>query len=148
MPRVVIGFVVLAILGVVAAAGFQAGISTAGNDKIVDNETFTPDPGNVTELDESNRDNAQYDAEVDVYNSSGVEVNETDDYEWLPRNGTIRTVQGGALDGESSANITYGFTAIGETEREQARLLSHVPMAIGLALPIFALILFARFMNS
>lgn len=145
--RIILAFLAIAILSMTAITGIQASLEDAGDDREIENETWTPDPGNVTALDESNREGAYYSDRVTVYNATGVEVDAGADYEWYSGNGTVKAISGGKLDGESEATITYGFQQTTEEHRQMAGLLSHVPQAMGMALPLGALIVlfvFAR----
>lgn len=145
--RIVLAFFAIAILSMVAISGIQAGLEDAGEDRQIENETWTPDAGTVTELEESNREGAYYADRVNVYNATGVKVDEGSDYEWFEGNGTVKALTGGELDGESEATITYEFQQTTKEQREMAGMLSHVPQAMGIALPfgaLVALLVFAR----
>lgn len=152
MARIVIAFVILAILGVVAAVGAQNTIEAGGNDVTVDNETWDPQPtGEVTQLDDSEQANTFYDAEVRVWDTTGtdpVEMTAGTDYEWLPRNGTVRPLANGSLEDATEASITYGYTENTDRETDMLALSAHLPTIIGLALPLFAIILLARFIGG
>lgn len=138
MPRIVIAFIALAILASVGVAGLQSSLETAGEDYDIENETWTPDPGSVTELDNSNRAGAYYAENVTVYNESDVEMDAGDDYRWHSSNGTVEALAGGDLDGDSSATITYRFQQTTEDQRQFASLLGQVPRMMGFALPLGA----------
>jgi len=145
--RIIFAFFGIAILAMAAIAGLQAGLEDAGEDRVVTNETWTPDPGNVTTLEESNREGAYYAERVNVYNATGVEVDAGTDYEWYPGNGTVKAISGGKLDGESEATITYEWQQTTQEQRQMAAMLGHIPQMMGMAVPLGAvvvLLVFAR----
>lgn len=109
--RALIILLAVAMLVLVGAAAANSALTTAGQHETIVNETFTPDSGNITTLNQSNRvDCCIYDRTVTVYDEKGsLAVNQTD-YRWYPSNGTIKTLSGGELDGDNSATITYGFS--------------------------------------
>lgn len=118
-----IALLVLGLLVVVGAAGIDAAHQQAG-EQFQHNESFSPDAGNVTVLDNSNLDGVVYDARVTVKDSNQQKMVSGEDYEWLKTNGTVKTVSGGRLDGESSATINYGYGAPTETQTNIATLMS------------------------
>lgn len=145
--RLILAFFAIAILAMVALAGVQASLEDAGDDRMIENETWTPNAGTVTELEESNRKGAYYADRVNVYNATGVEMDAGSDYEWFVENGTVKALTGGELDGETEATITYEFQQTTKEQREMAGMISHVPQAMGMALPLgalLALLIFAR----
>lgn len=143
--RLLLVFFALAIVMMGTTVAIQAGLEDAKDDITVHNETFTPDAGNITTLANSNIRGAFYKPTVDVYDSNGKEVDPGDDYEWIAENGTVRAIVGGKLDGEPSANITYTYTTTTERQRRIADMLGYVPQAVGLALPLGALIALLAF---
>lgn len=146
MARIFLAIIAIVVLSMIAVSGFQAGLENAGTNELVTNETFTPDPGNVTVLDDSQRSGAYYGESVDVY-ENGTEMDSGSDYKWYPGNGTVQAVVGGGLDGDTEAQITYRFQQTTAEQRSMAGLLSHIPRMMGLALPIgglFVLLLFLR----
>lgn len=138
--RVIIAALAIAILAIVGSVALEAALENAGEDNTISNETWTPNAGNVTELDDSNRNGAYYSHNVSVYDSTGTEVAPGDDYEWFTGNGTVKAVTGGALDGESSANITYSYQQTTEEHRTLAALLGRMPQLMGMALPVFLIV--------
>ena len=140
MVRVILAVIGLAILASVAVAGLQVSLEDAGEDFDVTNETWTPNAGTVTTLEESNRNGAYYseDSAVDVYDENGTEMDEGTDYEWFGANGTVKALTGGGLDGDSSATITYSFQQTTAEQRGMAALLGQLPRVMGFALPIGA----------
>lgn len=147
MARAVLGIIGIAIIAMVATAGLQAGLENAGEDRVVTNETWTPDAGNVTTLDESNRNGAYYAHNVTVYNSTDVKMDRGSDYEWFVGNGTVKALTGGDLDGEQNATITYSYQQTTAEQRQLAALLGQLPRLMGLALPIGALLLLFIFLQ-
>lgn len=150
VARMLLAIITLVILAAMASVVFQASLESGGEQVTIENETWTPDAGNVTTLDESSRSDAFYKNVTTVYNndtSPPTEVDRGDDYVWIEENGTIKAVQGGALDGVSSALITYEYADVTNEQRQFAGLLGQIPRIIGLALPIMALIVLVRFIN-
>lgn len=148
MPRVALAFIALAVIATVAVAGLQAGLESAGENELVVNETFTPDAGNVTQLDESNRTGAYYAENVTVYDENGTEMDAGTDYTWFAGNGTVKTLTGGALEGDSDATITYAYQQTTAEQRQMAALLGQLPRVIGFALPIGALFVLFVFLRG
>lgn len=145
MARAVAAIFALAVLAMLAVGGFQVALENAGEDHTVTNETWTPSPGSVTQLDNSERTGAYYDNETTVYNTTGSTAEEMDegtDYVWFEGNGTVKAVSGGGLDGATEATISYSFQQTTEEQRQWARALSNIPSAIGLAFPVMLFILF------
>lgn len=138
MVRVILAVLCIGILASMAVVGLQAGLEDAGEDFTVDNETWTPDAGNVTTLDESNRNGAYYGETVDVWDENGNLTEEGADYEWYAGNGTVKALSGGALDGDTSATITYSYQQTTAEQRQMASLLGQLPRMMGFALPIGA----------
>jgi len=120
-------------------AAYQASLAEAGEDYAVTNETWTPDAGNVTALEESNRNGVYYSENVSVY-ESGQELDAGTDYRWFSDNGTIKALAGGQLDGAVSANITYEYQVTTAAQRDLAGVAGQVPRMAGLALPLGALL--------
>lgn len=131
-------FLVLALIAAMGITAIQGSLEEAGDDELVENETFTPNAGSVTTLDDSDQANTYYDDEVTVRDSSGTVMEEGTDYEWFVGNGTVKTIQGGALDGEPSANITYGYQETTAQQRGIARTIAQIPRVTGILLPIAA----------
>jgi len=148
MPRAILAVIAIAILASTAVYGLQAGLETAGEDHTNTNETWTPDAGNVTTLDDSNRTGAYYDKNVTVYDENDTLMDPGTDYEWYPGNGTIKTLTSGGLDNDSDALITYQYQQTTREQRQFARVLSHIPQLMGLALPLGALLVFLLFIRG
>jgi hypothetical protein len=134
----------IVVLIAVAPLAYDASVVNAGDDVTVTNESFTPSAGNVTTLDESTRDDAIYDENVTVYNESGLEMTEGTDYTWFEANGTLKTLVGGRLEGDSTATITYGFFVRDVEAERLSGLVSQIPRAIAFALPLGIVLLFLR----
>lgn len=140
--RIVIVFFVIAIFAAAAPAALSATLDEAGEQTAITNESFTPSAGSVTTLDQSNLDNSDYSDTVAVFDGSNNRVYEDDDYIWFESNGTIKTVTGGELDGDTSATISYSVKQTTAQQRGFASMFSQIPSVMGLALPIFALLIF------
>lgn len=139
MSRVILAFVAIAILSMAGVAAYEASLAEAGEDKLEVNETFVPDAGNVTTLDESNRNGVYYAQNVTVYESH-QQLEPGVDYRWIADNGSVKALAGGQLDGASSANITYAYQVTTQAQRDLAGVAGQVPRLAGLALPIGALL--------
>lgn len=132
--RLIIVFIAIAVVAMGATVGIQATLEANQTTTSIDNETWTPDAPNITELQDSNLDGADYNDTVTVRNSSDVVMSNQTDYEWIEHNGTVRALSGGDLDGEPSANISYGYDRPPEDQLEMAHVIAHIPMVGGLML--------------
>lgn len=139
MPRLLLAFVAIAILSMAGLAAYEAGLAEAGDDFVATNESWTPDAGNVTALDESNRNGVYYSKNATVYDENGTVMDAGTDYRWITDNGTVKALSGGGLAGDSSAKITYGYEVTTKSQRDIAGTLGQIPRLAGLALPIGAL---------
>lgn len=140
MSRVVLAFVAIAILSMAGVSAYQAGLADAGEDYVVTNETWTPDAGNVTTLEESNRSGVYYSENVTVYDENGSVMDAGTDYRWFTDNGTVTALAGGGLDGDSTAKISYAYQVTTKSQRDLAGLAGEIPRVAGLALPFGALL--------
>lgn len=147
MSRAVVVALALVVLAVSGVFMYEESLQDAGENVTVSGESWTPSAGSVTELDESNRTGAYYHHKVDVRDTNGATMEEGTDYEWIVENGTVKTLQGGALDGENNAIIDYGYHQTTKVQRDFAALASYVPMLIGLLIPAFALIIVFAFLK-
>lgn len=138
------GLFVIAIVGV---AMLQSGLITGGDDITNVNESWTPNAGSVTQLDDSELDNAYYDNETTVYNSTDVEMAEGSDYEWIESNGTVKALTGGDLAGEPNATITYSYQLTTDEEERIAGMLAQIPRVAGVVLPVLALLFLLLFLG-
>lgn len=138
--RMAVILIIIAIFAAAAPTALSETLNEAGENVDVTDETWTPTAGSVTTLDQSNKDNVAYDEAVVVRDSNGNRVYSPEDYRWFESNGTIKTVTGGQLDGETSATIDYSYQATTEQQRSFAALMSQIPNIYGLALPVFALL--------
>lgn len=141
MSRALIAIIGIGVVAMAMLGGVQAGLESAGDERTVANETFTPDTGNVTVLNESNVDGVYYDDTVTVYDENNTRMQAGTDYEWLDSNGTVRTLGGGDLDGDSSATITYGYSDPSDTQESLATLLAMLPQMLAFALPLLGFLL-------
>lgn len=141
------GLLVIALVGV---AALQAGLISGGDDITNVNETWTPNAGSVTQLEDSELDNAYYDNTTTVYNTTGstaVEMDEGTDYEWIESNGTVKAIAGGGLDGATEATITYSYQLTTDEEERIAGMLAQVPRIAGVALPVFGVLFLLLFLG-
>lgn len=148
MSRAVVGLLALVILSIGGVYATQAALENAGEDHFVTNETWTPDAGNVTTLEESNRNGAYYDTNVTVYDENGTEMDSGTDYKWYTGNGTVKALVGGGLDGDSSATISYGFQQTTAEQRALAGTLAKIPGMLGLILPVGLAVFFFAFLRG
>lgn len=148
MTRAVVAIFGLVIVLGIAFSGYQAALSDAGEDIEITNETWTPDAGNVTELDHSNLDHTTYDAEVTVRDENGNLSDAGVDYEWIQSNGTVKALVGGNLEGDASATITYAYQTSTQEQRDVAATLGLLPRVVGIALPFLGAVLFFVLLNG
>lgn len=111
-----IALIAVALLVLAGASAIDSTLVQSGDQSSIENETWTPDAGNITILGESQRDGAYYNQTVAVYDENDTEMTANEDYRWFSSNGTVKAIQGGDLDGDSSATITYGYS---QTTSEQ-----------------------------
>lgn len=112
-----VGLLMVAVLTAGLPYVLDASIDDSKHLNSVDSETWTPQTGTPTVLDNSELARADYNDTVTVRNSSGATMTEGSDYTWHETNGTVEALSGGDLDGESSAEIDYGWT--GQTKRQE-----------------------------
>jgi len=111
----VVAVAVLLLAGALAV-GYAGG--EAGQRYSVDNETWTADPGNTTELNQSFVANASYDSSVSVEDSDGTRMRPGEDYVWNTENGTVRATENGSLSDGEEATIDYRYGV--PTDQQQA----------------------------
>lgn len=148
MSRAVVSLILLALVAMVGVYGLQAALADAGDSHQIDNETWTPDAGNWTELEQSNRDGAYYDASVSVYDENDTLVEAGVDYEWNTTNGSVKALTGGELDGDANATISYGFDQTTQEQRDLAGLAAIMPRIVGVAFVVVGFLLFLLFING
>jgi len=124
----VVAVAVLLLAGALAV-GYAGG--EAGQRYTVENETWTADPGNETNLSQSYVANASYDSTVTVRDSNcgdGVTNGDTnceqlrpgEDYRWNNENGTIKALENGSINESEESTISYGY---GVPTDQQQRLI-------------------------
>jgi len=134
--RAVIALLAIGIIAMGALVGVNAALGDNERTTSVTEESWTPDPGNVTTLNKSNIDAATYNESVEVYDSNMNPVKAGDDYVWFEENGTVQAVEGGTLDGEPEAFITYSYTSPPVEQLRMANLMSLIPNSAGVLLPV------------
>jgi hypothetical protein len=113
----VIGVGVLLLAGALAV-GYAGG--EAGERYTVDNESWTADPGNETNLSQSYVPNASYDSSVTVNDTNcggGLDGGDSnceqlrpgEDYRWNNENGTVKALENGSINESEESTITYGY---------------------------------------
>lgn len=147
MTRAVVAIAAVILLASAGVYGFEAALATAGEDITIENETWGPDAGNVTELNRSNEEGAFYEESVTVRDENGTLSKAGEDYEWIDSNGTVKALEGGTLDGDTEAGITYSYEQTTEEQRQLAGVLAWLPRLIGLAAPAFVVVLFLLFLS-
>lgn len=133
MPSRVLAFAALLIfLGVGVAAISAQDTQTmraAGDATTIEDESWQPDPPNVTELAQSNLPNSVYADSVTV-EQNGTTYAEDGNYSWIDDNGTIQTLSGTGLNTSETANITYTYyNASGELA--VVRDVNAIPINLG-----------------
>lgn len=120
MTERIIALVALALLFILGIAGVQAAVLDSGQKVDFENEQFSADPGNVTELNNSGL-SVVYEQSVTVdkvqNNGDRLTLIEGQDYEWIRDNGTVKTLSGGALEDGDTAEIDYGYSAPDQEEQ-------------------------------
>jgi ABC-type glycerol-3-phosphate transport system substrate-binding protein len=111
--RALIALVAVALLVAAGAVAVDASVEEGSKEVTVNAESFTPNTTTYVELNESNRDKANYfkKRNIVVRDGNGDRVDRTD-FQWNSTNGTIKAVPGGALDGATNAEIDYGYYPI------------------------------------
>jgi len=124
----VVAVAVLLLAGALAV-GYAGG--EAGQRYSVENETWTADPGNETNLSYSYAPNASYDSTVTVTDSNCGEnalsgdtnceqLLAGEDYVWNNENGTIKATENGSINDSEESTISYGY---GVPTDQQQRLI-------------------------
>jgi len=147
MSRAVVAIFALMVLALVGTYAVDASLENAGENVTNQGESFTPDAGNVTNLTDSHIDGAYYDHEVTVTDENGNPSQNGTDYIWFVRNGTIKTITGGNLDGDTTATIDYGYRLPTDQQRQFATLLALLPQVIAVIIPVFVFVLALVFLT-
>ena len=126
VPVVAVGVLLLAGALAVGYAGGEA-----GQRYTVENESWTADPGNETNLSYSYVANASYDSTVTVNDSNcGGSFDEDseceqlrpgEDYRWNNENGTVKALENGSINESEESTISYGY---GVPNDQQQRLIA------------------------
>jgi hypothetical protein len=128
MTQRIIALVALALLFIMGIAGVQAAVLNSGEQANFENEQFTADVGNVTQLNNSGLP-VVYDESVTVEkvknNGNTQTLIEGQDYEWVRSNGTVKTLSGGELNDGDTAEIDYGYNAPDEEESAFATIAGY-----------------------
>lgn len=140
--RAIIALVGIALFALIGIIGMNAALANNASLTTVENETWTPDPGNVTELNDSNLEGADYNETVTVRDNSGTVMTDGTDYEWFAGNGTVKALTGGGLDGETEATISYGYERPPPEQVQMAVTLSQLPASAGIILPFGVILVF------
>lgn len=148
MTRAVIAIMAIVVVGAISVWGLQAATANAGEETQISDESFTPDAGAVTQLQHSNLSNTYYGDSVTVRDSGGTIVDAGEDYIWNEGNGTIKTVSGGALDGDSSATIDYDYQRTTEDQRALIGIAAMLPRLLGVLVPVLGVALLLIFLGG
>lgn len=138
--RAVIAIIALVVLGAMGVWGLQVSLMSAAEDTTVQNESFTPDAGNITTLEHSNQDHTWYSENVTVYDENGTLMEYGTDYRWYETNGTLETLAGGGLAGDAFGNVTYAYSQTTEEQRELAEIPNLIPMVLALLVFLLPLV--------
>jgi len=148
MTRAVVAIMAIVFVGVIGVAGLEAAANNAGDTNSIDAESFTPDAGNVTELDHSNLNHTHYADSVKVYDDNGNLMDRNADYRWIDDNGTIYTVEGGDLDGAPSATIDYQYSVTTSDQRALIGIVAQLPNVLGVLVPFLGVALVLLFLKG
>lgn len=108
MTSRIVAVIALALLVVGGTAAIDAAETQSADQFSVQNESWTPDAGNWTTLDDSNLD-VRYSDRVTVRDENDTRMFRSDDYEWNSTDGRVKAVDGGRLENDSAANISYDY---------------------------------------
>lgn len=125
MTERIVVLVSLAIILLAGVTGINAAVKASGPATTVSGENFTPNAGNITELSQSNVKTAIYDRQVVVLDEDGTRMLEGNDFVWYEDNGTLMTIEGGDLDGDTTASISYGYNEPGGETRGFATVVGY-----------------------
>lgn len=114
--------VALIVAGGVAAV--DQGIAETGQQASFSEKFNPPSSQAVTVLDQSQLDSVRYFSvqNVTVTGNTGTLMIPGEDFEWNRNNGTITTLSGGRLAGQSSANISYGYRITADNQKAVGQL--------------------------
>lgn len=148
MARAVVAILGIVLVGAVAVWGLQAAAASAGEQRTITGESWTPEAGSVTQLDHSGLPNAYYADSVTVEDSNGNLMDAGVDYEWFEDNGTIKALSGGGLDGETSATIDYEYRQTTENQRALIGIVAMLPRILGIVAPLLGVALLLLFLRG
>ncbi len=141
MARAVIALVAIVAVGAIAVWGLSAAAASAGDQRTITDESWTPEAGTVTQLEHSGLAHAYYDETVTVEDSNGNLMDAGEDYVWYEANGTVKAVTGGGLDGESSATIDYEYRRTTSDQRAIISIAGILPEVMGALVPLLGVAL-------
>lgn len=145
--RAVIAIIALVVLGAMGVWGLEASLASAAEDRTIQNETFTPDAGNVTVLEHSQMNHTWYGDDVTVYDENGTQMTNGTDYQWHPANGTLTTLAGGDLATDSQGKITYSFAQTTEAQRQLAQIPNLIPLVLAVVAFLLPLVLLLKILG-
>lgn len=148
MSRAVVAILGIVLVGGVAVFGLQAAAADAGDKTTIEEETFTPTTGEITVLEHSNLNDTYYDETVTVLDGNNDRVDAGTDYVWYERNGTIKPLPGGELDGASGASITYEYQTTSSDQRAIIGITSMLPRVMGVLTPLLGVALLLLFLKN
>lgn len=119
----IIAIVTLALLLLVGSLAVSASLENGGQLTTIENESWTADPGNTTDLNRSNLDGVYYAEQAEV-TQNGEPLTAGIDYEWDDSNGTITALDGGTLSGGDTATVTYEYRTPSEEQENLATLFA------------------------
>lgn len=136
--------VLVVAIGLLAGVGVvHQSLSNTGADQAY-TETFDPGTNEThVTLNESNRDSVYYTSSVDVTDENNSLMRPGIDYTWHETNGTLTVLDGGDLDGDSTATVDYSLRIPNEQQRNYATMLGDfmnaayaIPLVFGVALVV------------
>jgi len=118
--------------------------SVAGEQQLIENETWVPNTATATNLVQSNLAGVIYDPYpvVKTNGTSTPKILTVDmvDYKFYNSNGTIQAIAGGQLDGLTDASITYKYVAPNKAASVQLTMLANLIQSLGAMLPLILIV--------
>lgn len=120
LARVIIALVLVGVFLVAGASAVDEALADSGQTVEITGETLdTGTTGTIEELNQSKISSAFYDETVTIQNSTGATMNEGEDYEWFPKNGTFK-VTSSALASETGVSVDYSYSIPNQNQQQIA----------------------------
>jgi ribosomal protein S28E/S33 len=126
---VAVGVLLFAGLGAMGA-GINQSVASAGDQRVVENETFQPQAGQAYQADDAGIQYAFYPSENVTVEQDGLAYTREGNYTWDAQRGVLTVTNDTGLDTGTNASVTY---EVREATNEQ-RLLAETggaPLALG-----------------